>query len=207
MESLRDDMAIGNDKTESIIKENEAIRARLSDLEDRTRRDNLLFFNIADSPDEKWEQSEEKVMNVIRGKLALTISSADISRAHRIGTSHPGKTRPIIVKFSNFKVKEQVLHAKSQLKGSDITISEDFSPSTRHARKKLVEFARQTSPDEQFSLRYNKLVIKKKCYMYCPVTNAIHEQAKSKTVTNYLEQTFQSKPVTCTENATLSSPP
>lgn len=67
-----------------------------------------------------------------------------------------------MVKFSNFKTKEQVLHAKWHLNRLHITVNEDFSLFTRHARKKLVDFAEETSPDEQFSLRYNKLILKKK---------------------------------------------
>lgn len=53
----------------------------------------------------------------------------------------------------------------------EVSVSEDFSPSTRHARKKLYEFAKTHTDD--FQIRYNKLVMNKKQYIYNPVTDTV----------------------------------
>lgn len=112
--------------------------------------------------------------------MSLTIPTHGIARAHRIGAPDKDKIRPIVVKFTNDKTKDQVLSAKSTLKGTDITVTEDFCPSTRHARKKLVEFAKETAPNESFKLRYNKLTLNKKCYKYCPVNDTVSELSNSR---------------------------
>ncbi|CAN8031047.1 unnamed protein product, partial [Ixodes persulcatus] len=50
---------------EEVKKENAFLRAKLDDLEDRSRRDNLIFHGIDDSPSETWAQSEQKVHSLL----------------------------------------------------------------------------------------------------------------------------------------------
>lgn len=95
--------------------------------------------------------------------MSLNIPTHSVARAHRIGAPDKDKIRPIVVKFTKDQTKDQILCTKSTLKGTDITVAEDFCASTRHARKKLVEFAKETTLDESFKLRYNRLILNKKC--------------------------------------------
>ncbi|KAH7946655.1 hypothetical protein HPB52_002834 [Rhipicephalus sanguineus] len=55
--------------------------------------------------------------------------------------------------------------------GSPHSISEDFSPSTRLARKKLAEFAK--AKNKPIKLRYNKLVIDGVTYVYDEISESI----------------------------------
>ena len=52
--------------------------------------------------EEDREDPEEKVLDYLASKNFPHAPRA-IERAHRIGPRHDGKTRPIIVKFNNFK--------------------------------------------------------------------------------------------------------
>lgn len=135
-----------------------------------------FIFNVPDNPSETWADSEKEVKKIVLDQMSINLVDSDIARAHRVGTLHRDKARPIIVKFANYKTKEKVLSAKTKLKGSDITISEDFSPATRHARKILVDFAKRSAPDEKFKLRYNKLTLNNKCYEYCEVSGEVKMQ-------------------------------
>lgn len=107
-----------------------------------------------------------------------------IERAHRLGSYSPDKCRPIIAKFSNYKVKEKVLSARKLLKDKDITICDDYSPATRHIRSKLISFAKQLPGKPLFHLRYNKLVVNKKQYTYDPVTDSVTECTSQHTHAN-----------------------
>lgn len=103
----------------------------------------------------------------------MELSDEAISRAHRLGKFSPNKCRPIIAKFASFKTKSEIFSSKAQLKTVGITVGEDFCISTRTARKKLIEFGKASG--QQFSVRYNKLIIKKKAYMYYPSTDTVRE--------------------------------
>lgn len=159
--------------TEVVDKETAGIHSRLDEFEDRSRRDNLIFYGFADEQTETWADSEKKVRDIISSALKIELADEAISRAHRLGKFFPNKCRPIIAKFNSSKAKSEIFVAKSQLKTAGITVSEDFCISTRTARKKLIEFGKASG--EQFSLRYNKLIIKKKSYIYHPASNSVCE--------------------------------
>lgn len=179
LEEHAEDITTVKESIGTLQNENTLLKVRLSDLEDRVRRDNLLFFNVPDNPSETWADSEKEVKKIVLDQMSINLVDSDIARAHRVGTLHRDKARPIIVKFANYKTKEKVLSAKTKLKGSDITISEDFSPATRHARKILVDFAKRSAPDEKFKLRYNKLTLNNKCYEYCEVSGEVKEKCRN----------------------------
>lgn len=138
------------------------------------RRDNLLFYGLADEPLETWDQAENKILEVMSASFDFTVSKQSIERAHRLGVFSDKKCRPVIVKFSSFKVKQQVLNSSAKLKNNGVTVSEDYSATTRQARKKLVEFGK--TQNSTYKLRYNKLYIHDKCYCYNPADGTVFQQ-------------------------------
>lgn len=109
-------------------------------LENQSRRNNLIFSGIEESPKETWASSENKVRSVISTSLKLDANAMAIERAHRTGkpdTNGKGH-RPIIVKFLNYKDRATVLENAKKLKGTDIHINEDFSAQVRERRKALL---------------------------------------------------------------------
>nr|XP_054917232.1 uncharacterized protein LOC126544205 [Dermacentor andersoni] len=158
---------------QAIKSESIALASRLDDLEDRSRRHNLLFFGIPDGVSETWTQSEEHICELLSRHLNLRITDGTVERAHRLGAYVANKTRPIIVKFSSFKTKESILSQKPKLKSTGVSIGEDFCRATRLTRKKLLEFGK--SSGQPFSLRFNKVVISNKAYIYSAVTDTVCE--------------------------------
>lgn len=150
-----------------------ALLARIDDLENRSRRSNLLFYGVPDVDGETPQISEQKVLDLARDSLGIAVDNSHVERAHRLGAFRRGKTRPIIVKFSSFKIKTQLLFSGSRLKGTPFSISEDFSLTVRAARKALLTFAKQQN--SQFKLRFDKLFIGSKTYIYDQHSNLVKE--------------------------------
>lgn len=91
----------------------------------------------------------------------------------------------MIVKFSSCKVNDQVLSPHSKLKDTGIGVSEDFSISTRHARKELIDFGK--GQDSVFQLRYKRLYMGNKCYVYDAVFDSVVDiESTSTRLTFYL---------------------
>lgn len=119
------------------------LKAAADDAENRLLRNNLLFFGIKDSQTETWAESEDAVVGLCAQSLNITIDKSQLERAHRIGSFQPNKNRPIVAKFCRFKDKDFILASGAKLKDTDFAVREDFSATVRHARRKLLEFARQ----------------------------------------------------------------
>lgn len=162
---------------EVMQKENEALKARLDDAEDRSRRDNLVFFGIADTLTETWSQTEESILNIFQQSLNLQVANEAIIRTHRIGAFCQTKCCPVIVKFSSYKIKDQILQQRLTLKADHISVSEDYSIETRQARKKLIEFAKEKG--DTFKLRHNKMPINNIYYAYDTVNDNVYEVGPS----------------------------
>lgn len=118
---------------------------------------------------------KKKVCNVLNTELKLNLGDDDerISRAHRLEKYAPGKCRPVIIKFASSKLRESILVARAKLKASGLSVNEDFCATTRSVHKKLFEYGKASK--QQFSARYNRLYINKKCFVYSRTTDSICE--------------------------------
>ncbi|KAH6940907.1 hypothetical protein HPB50_010340 [Hyalomma asiaticum] len=79
--------------TDAVREVNAELRSRLDDFEDRSRRENLIFFGIPDAAAETWSQSEDKVREIV-STLGVQLPTDGISRAHRLGSYANKKCRP-----------------------------------------------------------------------------------------------------------------
>lgn len=161
----------------AITEQNADLHCRLDDLEDRSRRENLNFHGVSDET-ESWEETEKKILDIINQNMDFRLPCEAVEHAHRLGGPYQEqKWRPIIVKFLSFKTKDKVFAQRSNLKDCDITVSQDFSPATRLARKKLVEFGKALPNLPAFKLRHDKLVVNKKTFAYDRSVDTVHEIA------------------------------
>ena len=145
------------------------LKEKTTDLEDRGRRNNLVFYGIKELSDKKnIENCEELVTQVIK-QHGIADFSGDyvIERVHRLGPKKPGngdKPRPIICRFSSYKDKEHVLNHRYKLKGTQFGISEDFSKTTLLIRNELIAKGKLAKNQSQlvkgFRIKYRRLVIK-----------------------------------------------
>ncbi|XP_040065367.1 uncharacterized protein LOC120839178 isoform X2 [Ixodes scapularis] len=149
---------------------------RQEELENQSRRNNLLIYGLPDVAAETWEASEAKALSFFADKLDIHLEATSIERAHRIGRFAADKNRPLISKFLSFKDKQRVLSKAFKLKRSGFSISDDFSPAVQFARRRLLDYA--SEQNAQFKLRYNKLTIGNKTYMYDPDNDTVFESAR-----------------------------
>ena len=153
-----------NDKmdyfSELIEGENSKLKQKLNNLENYSRRDNLVIRGIAETKD---EVCETVIKNFCRDKLKLDsefIDSVRIVRCHRLGEGQHGKPkwiRPIIVRFYNFGDRQQVWSARSKLAGTPYSVSENFTGETEYNRKKLHPIFKAAKKMQKYE---------KKVYMY-----------------------------------------
>ncbi|KAH9374734.1 hypothetical protein HPB48_000725 [Haemaphysalis longicornis] len=139
--------------------------------ENRQRRCNLVFYGFKDAADETWAQPEKRIIDLCSANLEISLQRRDVECAHRIGRFHQDKHRPIIVQFNHFKDCEQVLTNAKKLKDTNYRISEDFPPSTREARKHLLEFGKASQ--KTYKLRYDKLTIRNTTYIFYPASEKV----------------------------------
>lgn len=144
------------------------------DLENRSRRNNLIFYGINEDANETWAISEAKVAKTCDNLLGLKLEDTHIERAHRLGRFNAGRCRPIIVNFSSFKTKQGILSQGLRFKDSGISIREDFSESVRQDRRKLLEYAK--AQNVPFQLRFNKLLMGQKSYYFDRTDMSVKER-------------------------------
>ena len=111
------------------------IRRKLVDLEDTSRRNNLRILGIKEDPRESWKECENKIYDLLEEKLEMDTRNIAILRAHRVGEKSNDKQRALIVQFSFHKDKINILRNYKKLKGTKISIFEDFSQETMQIRK------------------------------------------------------------------------
>ena len=120
---------------------------KAADLEDRSRRNNLVFFNIPepDSESTNKEDCDSMIINLLKGRNFFGPDyTLEIDRAHRLGRKKEDsvRPRPIIVRFSFFKDKELIIKNGRLFKGCQVTVSEDFSKITLDIHKQLRSHAK-----------------------------------------------------------------
>lgn len=150
-----------------------SLMSKVDDLENRSRRCNLVFYGVADTnAQETWSVSETLVREICETKLG--VKPTTIERAHRIGKFQADKTRPIIANFASFKEKQTILGNAKHLKGTRISLSEDFSDVVRRKRRHLWEFAKSRKTDDtRVRLRHDVLYLNDVKYVFDDDTSQV----------------------------------
>lgn len=111
------------------------VNAKLDDLEQRSRLENLRIFGIPEKPGEKTDQLVLDVAN----KIGVTLAPNSIGRSHRVRPKKPGSKRAIIVKFVSFADRQKMFSAKKLLKGTKMSIREDLTAVRQAILKRATE--------------------------------------------------------------------
>ena len=162
VESTRGDVNQCFRDMESMDRDIKFLIDKVTYLEDYSRRDNVKFFNIPEKEGESWDDCEKKVTDIVFNNMKLGALESrplwGLVRAHRVGKYNANKTRPIVAKFYDFKIKQEVIGNAGVLYDEGIySIAEDFSIATTDLRKKLYERAKS---DKSLKLVYNRLIKK-----------------------------------------------
>ena len=165
------------DKIESNGKHVNDIKTKTIDLEDRSRRDNLVFFNFPECSEETSEHCEKYIQDLISN---LSILPEDevlyIDRAHRLGRKTPeceNKPRPIIAKFSYHKQKAEIIKNGFKFRNTAINVSEDYSRETLQEHKLLRNHGKNAA--SVFSDPIKSLVHYKVAYKRLLVTYSVNK--------------------------------
>ena len=115
------------------------IRRKLVDLEGRSRRNNLRILGVKEDPQKSWEECENKIYDLLEEKLEMNTSNKNMERAHRAGKKSNNKERAMVVQFSFYKYKINILRNCKKLKETNISIFEDISQETKEIRKEKLK--------------------------------------------------------------------
>jgi hypothetical protein len=94
---------------QELRRDNEQLQSQITDLQAWSMRDTLLFFGLA----EFRGHGRENCVYIINDFCATEMGISDIrkkntERAYRLGKFVVNKIRPTVVKFSSFRVRENI---------------------------------------------------------------------------------------------------
>lgn len=142
------------DRLDDLVKENEKLKDSIAYLQSQSMRNNLIFCNIDELPNEKPSDTEAILRGFMVDKLKLAqdyVQSIGIERAHRMGTHAEGprarQSRKIVCKFTLFKDRESVRRKRVELEGTRFYLHEQFPPEVAAKRRQLVPKLRQAKQE------------------------------------------------------------
>ena len=120
--------------------------AKIDNLEQYSRRNCLIFtgcqekqtksqldtheHNVNEQTDQEEENTDEIILDVFRNMMGMRISIDEVERTHRLGrkvninsTREDGPLksgRPVIIKFSTYRKRQEIFSNKKKLKGSGL---------------------------------------------------------------------------------------
>ena len=150
-------------ETDMLRQKNAALESKVTDLESRSMRDNLLFYGIPEKG--QYENCEELIKQVCVETLELEeAETMNFDRVHRIGMHSTSKIKPIVAKFHYLKEREQVrqkAYEKSDtLKSANMGIGKQWPSEVRDTRRALFAIMqREKSNGKNVKLVKDKLYV------------------------------------------------
>ena len=156
----------------------EHLQRQITSLEAHSRRDNLVFENVAE---EEGENCAQKLASIIKKDLGIQ-TSIQFSRVHRLHSDN--KPRPLIAKFHFFPHRDLVWSRRSSLKGNVIRMREDYPNSISKDRAVLAPFVRAAYNNSmKAKLVKDKLIVDGTVYSAADVTSGnVPEMLKPRNV-------------------------
>jgi chromosome segregation ATPase len=135
-------ITIVNDELTKYKKKHDTLQKSIHDLESETqklssviekqdeqaRRQNMMFFGVKENDRETWDITEQKIRELLENTVEIPNAKSkdelQIDRAQRVGQRAPNRTRPILVRFSQEKVRSIVFEqARKKLRDTDIPLA------------------------------------------------------------------------------------
>ena len=94
--------------------------------EQYSRRNCLLVHGVEEKNN---EDTDQEIINIVKNDLGEEITIHDIDRTHCLGKwkLDDNVSRPIIVKFTRYNVRNRVFKTKTKLKGKTVSITESVT--------------------------------------------------------------------------------
>lgn len=109
---LEDQISTSKKELEDMEQRLNDVEASHDDLEQYTRKFNLVILGI---PERKEEDNVENVIKLGQ-LLEVNLTRGDIDIVHRMKTKSESKPRPIIARFSNYNAKSKLYEARLNLR-------------------------------------------------------------------------------------------
>lgn len=116
------------------------LQNKIKSIEEYKRNNNLVFFGIKE--EQGRESPIETVIEILGENMGINISINEINNAYRLGAKKDNKRRPILVTFTTYWRRNEVLKNKKKL-SSEIYIKEDLSKEVLEKRKHLLPQLKQ----------------------------------------------------------------
>lgn len=126
--------------------ENAELKERLRRIDFCNRKKNVVIFGIPRGAHETKESLFEEVAICFATYLNINVNELMIEDMYRVG----GKT--ILCKFTSVITRDIIMKKKSQLRGTNIRIEEDFEKATRERRKLLIPYLIKARRDGRYAV-------------------------------------------------------
>jgi hypothetical protein len=134
---MQQNITDANAKITKLEKQNCDLRNKIDQLDNNCRKNNILVFGLSESTN--GESPEAVFAEFVSSKLQVDLSPHALSNVYRVGKNVG--SRPLFVQFSQYKYKNQVMKNVKNLKGSNISISDDLTPEARAKKKDILKCA------------------------------------------------------------------
>lgn len=156
---VEDRLLIMNAELVTVQKNVEETKDRIEEEADKlNRKNNIIVYNVpeseATSQMERNKEDKEFCCKLMDEVLRVGFTEGDIVKTLRLGKyQEAGKPRPLMVKFSDGRVKNLVMEFASRLsqakdKFAGVTISHDMTVKEREMCRKLVAEAKQKQEED-----------------------------------------------------------
>lgn len=156
---LEEKFKILSDKYDNLKEKIENQEKRLYFIEKQMRKNNIVFFGLEET-ETSYSNLERIMIYFIKERFSFDLDHRDIQEIKRIGKKGD-RPRPIIVTFSTFGIKMNILKRSSSLKNTAFYIKEDYPQNILEKRKELQEQARiEKEKGNYVIIKYDKLIIR-----------------------------------------------
>lgn len=113
--------------------QNKTLNAKLDNLEQYTRRNNIRIYGVAED-----STSQEDTIRTLRKHTKLNFTEENIESAYRMGKVTGSGHRAIFVKFKSQQCKQVIMMNRGTLKGTIIIICDDLTKAKHEVLKEAV---------------------------------------------------------------------
>lgn len=133
------DLAEVNRKQEKILNTlRYDFSVKLTDLEQRIRKNTVRVFGIPESPGEE-EDVVEVVLNFFLRNLKIVLIRSDIKDTYRVGKFRKSQPRPVVVRFASDAARKRIWKRRHMVQNLGVGIYEELCPE----RIKIMKQAKQ----------------------------------------------------------------
>lgn len=122
------------EEIDDLKSENENLKERMQQMEDYSRRDNVIINGIKEDENETEEELTEKVKE-LGLSLGLEIESYDIHACHRLPTNRKEDTPAVILKLNNRNKRSKLIRRSKDVKIEGVYVSPHLSKKTAEIHK------------------------------------------------------------------------